>query len=63
MKMDDVQLLKSLDLHTTGSLRDEPHAALSVEGRLMRRLLRSLGDPPMRITLWNGESIIPIPFH
>ena len=59
MKMDDAQLLKSLDRHTAGSLREEPHAALSVEGRLMRRLLRSLGDPPMRITLWNGESVTP----
>ena len=30
---------------------------LSFEGRLMRGLLNSLGDPPIRVTLWNGESI------
>lgn len=30
---------------------------LSFEGRLTRGLLNSLGDPPIRVTLWNGESI------
>jgi len=30
---------------------------LSFEGRLLRRLLSSLGDAPVRMTLWNGESV------
>lgn len=32
-------------------------AGRSVEGRLMRRLLKFLGDPPMAFVLWNGERI------
>jgi cyclopropane-fatty-acyl-phospholipid synthase len=28
----------------------------SVEGRLLRRLLDALGNPPLRVVLWNGES-------
>ena len=28
-----------------------------LEASLMRRLLASLGDPPLRVTLWNGESM------
>ncbi len=64
MKMDDAELFKSLGQHVRGngwSRRiqgvGEQRAPLSLEGRLMRRLLSSLGDPPLRITLWNGESI------
>jgi cyclopropane-fatty-acyl-phospholipid synthase len=34
-----------------------PATRLSFEGRLLRRLLSSLGDAPMRMTLWNGESV------
>lgn len=39
-----------------------PHAASqpakpSVEGRLLRRLLRFLGDPPFAFVLWTGERI------
>lgn len=30
---------------------------LSFEGRVTRGVLNSLGDPPIRVTLWNGESI------
>jgi cyclopropane-fatty-acyl-phospholipid synthase len=30
---------------------------LSVERWLCRRLLRTIGDPPVRIVLWNGEEI------
>lgn len=30
---------------------------LSLEGRLARGLLNSIGDPPIRVILWNGESI------
>jgi cyclopropane-fatty-acyl-phospholipid synthase len=30
---------------------------LSIEGRLLAGLLNSLGDPPIRFELWNGESV------
>jgi cyclopropane-fatty-acyl-phospholipid synthase len=32
-------------------------AELSIEGRLMRALLRSMGEPPVRIGLWNGDVV------
>jgi cyclopropane-fatty-acyl-phospholipid synthase len=64
MKMDDAELLKSLDQYAGGGIGDggiqRTHGQqppLSLEGRLMRHLLHALGDPPMRLTLWNGESI------
>lgn len=64
MKPDDAQLLelsgqRAAGIARTGRLRDAsvPAAGLSVEGRLMRRLLGSLGNPPLRVTLWNGESV------
>ncbi len=64
MKLDDAELLKSLDQQVGGngaSARvrgaSEREPLRSLEGRLMRRLLISLGNPPLRITLWNGESI------
>jgi cyclopropane-fatty-acyl-phospholipid synthase len=31
----------------------------SLEARLLRRLIRSLGDPPIEVTLWNGDVIVP----
>src|SRR5262245_32018578 len=34
-----------------------PESRLSFEGRLLRRLLSSLGDAPVRMTLWNGEVV------
>lgn len=34
-----------------------PGAAGSLEGKLLRKLLEALGDPPIRIGLWNGEEI------
>jgi cyclopropane-fatty-acyl-phospholipid synthase len=34
-----------------------PHTGLSVEGRLLRRLLKFLGDPPFEFVLWNGEHV------
>jgi cyclopropane-fatty-acyl-phospholipid synthase len=64
MKLDDAELLESLDRKAGGSVRDgptqsprEPQPPLSLEGRLLRMLLNSLGDPPLRFTLWNGESV------
>ena len=35
----------------------EQDSRLSFEGRLTRGLLNSVGNPPIRVTLWNGESI------
>lgn len=34
-------------------------APSSFYGRLLRHLLQSLGDPPLRISLWNGEVLSP----
>src|SRR6185503_20909346 len=34
-----------------------PAAQLSLEGRLLRRLLSSLGDAPVQLPLWHGESV------
>ena len=66
MKLDDAELLKSLSHQAGGDFQGvhlagarQQQAVGSVEGWIMRRLLRSLGDPPMRLTLWNGESITP----
>lgn len=41
---------------TSGTAQAAPR---SVEGRLLRRLLRFLGDPPMAFALWNGERVAP----
>ena len=58
MKMDDAYLLKSLDQHATdGGMRHTQPGALSLESRMLRGLLHALGDPPIRMTLWNGESV------
>ncbi len=37
----------------------EARAAGSLDGRLLRFLLQSLGNPPVRVTLWTGETILP----
>ncbi len=34
-------------------------APASIDARLVRYLLESLGDPPVRVSLWNGESVSP----
>jgi len=64
MKPDDAQLLELSGRRAAGIARTRRSqdarvlsAELGLEGRLMRRLLGSLGDPPLRVTLWNGESI------
>jgi hypothetical protein len=31
----------------------------SLDARLLRFLLQSLGNPPVRVTLWTGETILP----
>ena len=35
------------------------HTISSLEGRLLRQLLGMLGDPPIRLQLWNGEAVAP----
>ena len=64
MQPDDAQLLEISGRRAAGNERSRrflelymPPAALSLEARLMRLLLGSLGNPPLRLTLWNGESV------
>jgi cyclopropane-fatty-acyl-phospholipid synthase len=64
MKPDDAQLLVAAEQPAAGIGQAGRHGnlpaqpvELSLDGRLMRRLLSLLGDPPLRFTLWNGESL------
>ncbi len=34
-------------------------APASIDGRLLRYILQSLGGPPVRVSLWNGETFSP----
>ena len=34
-------------------------AVTSLDGRLLRYVLKSLGDPPVAVSLWNGETVSP----
>ena len=44
--------------HLVRTVRAEPSSGVSnLERWLLRRVLQRLGNPPLRITLWNGESI------
>jgi cyclopropane-fatty-acyl-phospholipid synthase len=47
--------------HVEESLRrpEVATAPASVDGRLLRYVLQSLGDPAMRVSLWNGETVSP----
>lgn len=64
MKLDDAELPESLGQPAGGNDwsgraegASERQLPLSLEGCLMRYLLSSIGKPPVRITLWTGESI------
>jgi cyclopropane-fatty-acyl-phospholipid synthase len=64
MKQDDAQVLENPAMRPpaagqAGLAQPEaaPPARLGLEARLMRRMLASLGDPPIEITLWSGETI------
>lgn len=66
MRLNNAQLRKSLDQNAGGGAGDGgirgtrgQQPGLSLDGRLMRWLLRTAGDPPLRLTLWNGESLAP----
>lgn len=67
MKRDKSELFQMTSEHQTGGMaqahrapqdRAEP-LRLSIDGQLVRRLLKSLGEPPVRISLWNGDSLAP----
>lgn len=34
-------------------------APSSLDAKLLRYMMKSLGDPPVRVTLWNGETVMP----
>jgi cyclopropane-fatty-acyl-phospholipid synthase len=36
----------------------EPSKLRSVEGRMLRALLRAFGDPPVQFALWNGDRVM-----
>ena len=62
MKRDDPRLVevgaKAEGIGRAPAQRDAREGAPpqpGLEARLVRRLLASLGDPPRRVTLWNGE--------
>jgi cyclopropane-fatty-acyl-phospholipid synthase len=58
MKLSDTGFLESGERSAERPVHGgTPSARLSFEGRLLRRLLSSLGDAPVRLTLWNGESV------
>jgi cyclopropane-fatty-acyl-phospholipid synthase len=57
MKLNNGQFLESEGRQAGRRVDAGAAAGLSFEGRLLRRLLSSLGDAPVRMTLWNGESV------
>jgi cyclopropane-fatty-acyl-phospholipid synthase len=64
MKHEDAQVLENPAMRAPAAgqaalARPEaaPPARLGLEARLMRRMLASLGDPPIEITLWTGETV------
>jgi cyclopropane-fatty-acyl-phospholipid synthase len=56
MKLSDLGYLESGG-RSAGTATTGAPTRLSFEARLLRHLLKSLGDAPMRMTLWNGESV------
>ena len=67
MKRDKPELFQIATEHQTGGVaqayrapqdRAEP-VRLSIDGQLVRLLLKSLGEPPVRVSLWNGDSLAP----
>ena len=69
MKLDDARLLTPAARQSTGAMPDNrtqdtrgTQLSASLNSRpmwqaLMRQVLHTLGNPPMRLTLWNGESM------
>jgi cyclopropane-fatty-acyl-phospholipid synthase len=48
---------KASDLTRAARGPDGEPVRLSIDGQLMRALLRSTGEPPVRIRLWNGDEV------
>ena len=54
-----------VDLNDSAGIRSLPSggavdtAPASIDGRLLRYLLRSLGNPPICVSLWNGDTVSP----
>ena len=61
MKRDDTQLFPELAEQaadgTYANAAATPGRPAGFDVRLAQRLLQALGDPPIRLTLWNGESV------
>ena len=62
MKRDDLQLFFTAEPAARGGPAGSPNAlrlgpAAGIERRLVRCLLAVLGDPPLQILLWNGDSV------
>jgi cyclopropane-fatty-acyl-phospholipid synthase len=64
MKQDEARFLEPAGQQAVGSARANRLVETgvratpsSIEVHLLRHLLRSLGDAPVRMTLWNGESV------
>lgn len=47
-------------LHPAPSNAAPDSTPASIDGRLLRYLMQSLGDPPVRVSLWNGDSVMPV---
>ena len=54
MKLDETRWFDGAEQQALGGVPAKPK---SLEGGFLRHLLSSLGDAPIRITLWNGESL------
>jgi cyclopropane-fatty-acyl-phospholipid synthase len=44
---------------SAGAKASAPEALPTLDGRLLRFMFRSLGEPAVRVTLWNGETVSP----
>src|SRR5690349_5902518 len=55
----ELQRAGSTVLHPLPSGAAPDAARVSLDGRLLRFLFHSLGEPPVRVTLWNGETVAP----
>ncbi len=67
MQQDKTELLQLRSADQTGGIAaargrsqdGEQPARLSIDAQLVRVLLKSLGEPPVRVSLWNGETLAP----
>lgn len=65
MQQDKTELLQLRSAVQTGGIAEAPGrsrdsaepARFSMDAQLVRILLKSLGEPPVRVSLWNGDSL------